>query len=103
MHRTRIVSPIVASSALVLLGAGPASAADTDATFTITGGALPVTTRPRRSRWARRRRVRGTQRTWARRWGTVTVTDGRGGGAGWVASVLHHLTPPAPAAVKVPP
>jgi hypothetical protein len=97
MLKTRIITPIVASAALVLLCAGPAFAADTDATFTITGGALAITAPTATVPLGTAAASPGTQDIGAAL-GNVTVTDGRGGVAGWVASVISTaFTPPAPA------
>lgn len=96
MRKHLIITPILASAALLVFGAGPAMAA-TDATFTITGGSLaitaPTTLVPLGTAAANpgAHDITGAL-------GEVTVTDGRGGVAGWVASVISTaFTPPAPA------
>jgi hypothetical protein len=96
MRKNLIITPIVASAALLVLGAGPAMAA-TDATFTITGGSLAITAPTGPVSLGTAPASAGTQDIGAAL-GNVTVTDGRGGVAGWVASVISTaFTPPAPA------
>lgn len=99
MRKTLIITPVLASAALLVLGAGPAFAADTDATFTITGGALAITAPTGTVALGTAPASAGTQDIGAAL-GNVTVTDGRGGVAGWVASVISTaFTPPAGPAV----
>ena len=99
MRKNRIITPIVASAALLVLGAGPAMAQATDATFTITGGSLAITAPVGSVPLGTVAASPGTQDVGANL-GNVTVTDGRGGVAGWVASVISTaFTPPAGPAV----
>jgi hypothetical protein len=99
MRSTRIIAPIIASAALVLLAAGPAYAAETDATITITGGALAITAPTGSVPLGSAPASPGTQDIGAPL-GNVTVTDGRGGVAGWVASVISTaFTPPSGPAI----
>lgn len=97
MHRTRIVIPIIASAGLALLCAAPASAA-TDANFSITGGALSITAPTGAPVALGSAPASAAAQSIGAALGDVTVTDGRGGVAGWVASVISTaFTPPAPA------
>jgi hypothetical protein len=97
MRKNLIITPIVACAALLVFGAAPAFAA-TDATFEITGGALAITAPTGSVPLGTAPASPGTQDIGAAL-GNVTVTDGRGGVAGWVASVISTaFTPPAPAA-----
>jgi hypothetical protein len=97
MRKNLIITPVLASAALLVFGAAPAFAADTDATFTITGGALAITAPTAPVPLGTAPASAGTQDIGAAL-GNVTVTDGRGGVAGWVASVISTaFTPPAPA------
>jgi hypothetical protein len=97
MRKNLIITPILASAALLVFGAGPAMAQATDATFTITGGALAITAPAGSVPLGTAAASPGAQDIGAAL-GNVTVTDGRGGTAGWVASVISTaFTPPAPA------
>lgn len=101
MRKNLVITPLVASATLLLLAAGPAFAADTDATFTITGGALAITA-PTGTVPLGTAAASPSAQDIGAALGDVTVTDGRGGVAGWVASVISTaFTPPAPA-VAVP-
>jgi hypothetical protein len=97
MRKNLIITPILASAALLVLAAGPAMADATDATFTITGGALEINAPTGPVSLGSAPASAGTQDIGAAL-GNVVVTDGRGGVAGWVASVISTaFTPPAPA------
>lgn len=97
MHKTRIILPIIASAGLVLLCAAPASAA-TDANFSITGGALSITAPTGAAVPLGSAPASAESQNIGAALGNVTVTDGRGGVAGWVASVISTaFTAPAPA------
>jgi hypothetical protein len=100
MRKNLIIAPLVASAALLVLGAGPAMADPTDATFTITGGALAITAPVGTVALGTIAASAGTQNVGAAL-GNVTVTDGRGGVAGWVASVISTAFTPAAPAVAV--
>ncbi len=100
MRMHLIITPIVASAALLVLGAGPAMA-QTDATFTITGGGLAISAPAGTVSLGTATAKAGAQEISAAL-GNVTVTDGRGGVAGWVASVISTAFTPVAPAVAVP-
>ena len=100
MRKNLIIAPVLASAALLVFGAGPAMAQATDATFTITGGSLAITAPTGTVALGTAPASPGTQAIGAAL-GNVTVTDGRGGVAGWVASVISTAFTPAAPAVAV--
>lgn len=86
MRTNLLVTPLIASAALVLLSAGPAMAAegDTDATFEILAGALEISAPASVDLGTKPATAAGGVLT--QELGAVTVTDGRGVALGWVAS-----------------
>lgn len=101
MRKSRLVTPLVASAALVLLSAGPAFAADTVTTFEITAGTLAITA-PTGTVSLGTATAKAAGQDISASLGAVTVTDGRGGVAGWVASVITTAFIPAPAVTAIP-
>jgi hypothetical protein len=85
----RVITPVVASAALVLLTAGPAFAADagTGTTFTITGGALTISA-PGGTVSLGTGAASVAAQTITGSLGPVTVTDSRGNILGWVTSAI---------------
>ncbi|MHA6797665.1 WxL domain-containing protein (plasmid) [Pseudonocardia bannensis] len=84
MRKIMFVTPIIASAALVLLTAGPASA-QTDTSFEVAAGTLAVADPASVVLPGVTARV-GTQ-TVSGPLGEVSVTDNRGGTAAWAAQV----------------
>jgi hypothetical protein len=106
MRKIIIVAPVVAG-ALLLLSAGPASAADTGTTFQIVGGTLAISA-PVGPVSLGTKAPTAAPETITSPLGNVTVTDGRGGVLGWVASVASTAftgatAVPASAISYVPP
>jgi hypothetical protein len=83
------ITPIVASAALVVLSAGPASAADagTGTTFTILGGTLAISA-PSGTVSLGTATASADAQTIGGALGPVTVTDGRGAILGWTTTAI---------------
>jgi len=88
MRKIMLITPIVASAALVLLSAGPAFAASggTGTSFSITGGTLAIST-PGTAVLGTGPASVGAQ-TIAGALGNVTVTDNRGAVLGWTTTAI---------------
>ncbi len=92
-----LASAFAAVSAAVALSAGA-----TTATFTLTAGALSISTPAGPVALAASQVASASSRTFSGPLGTVTVTDERGGSTTWVASVISTAFTPAPASTAVP-
>ncbi|MFD5429590.1 hypothetical protein [Streptomyces sp. NPDC127084] len=103
MRRTLVISPLIAGAAAVTLAFPvPATAADTPVTVQVTSGTLDIAvpTGPVNLGTAS---VSGSAQTVSSQLGNVTVTDGRGGTAGWtVTANAVDFTGPQTISVSAP-
>jgi hypothetical protein len=87
MRKIMIVTPLVATAALVLLAAGPAFAADTPATFQITGDPVTISAPESSVNLGTITSTVGGATTGSDSLGAVTVTDARNDTINWTATV----------------
>lgn len=85
MRKSMLILPVALSVAGALVLAGPASAADTDVTVTVTGGTLSISAPAAAVSLGTFVASVESQQASAQL-GNVTVTDNRGGIAGWTAA-----------------
>jgi hypothetical protein len=93
-----LASTIVAVSAAIAL---PTRAIATTATFTLTAGALSISTPAGPVALGAPQVASTSARTFSGPLGTVTVTDERGGATTWVTSVISTAFTPVPASTAV--
>ena len=93
---------LLASAFTALAAATALSAGATTATFTLTAGALSISTPPGPVAIGASQVASTSARTFSGPLGTVTVTDERGGTTTWVADVISTAFTPVPASTAVP-
>jgi hypothetical protein len=98
MRKFMLATPLLAVAALTVLSAAPASA-DTGVTFQVVGGALAISA-PTATADLGTTAPSAAIQTLSGPLGVVTVTDARGGVAGWVASVITTAFTGGPTAVS---